>query len=191
MNTLTAPPGSTHNPPPKSRDLDAGELRRLRQRIDSETQCEILFSRFDRGRYATDASHYQMCPLGVVVPKTIDDLRALISIAHDSAICLTGRGGGTSQNGQTINRSLIIDYSKYLNQLVHLDTNQKRCVVQPGIVLDHLNAKLRSTGLWYPVDVSTSSRATLGGMTGNNSCGSRSIRYGTMRAVNILFFSIY
>src|SRR6056300_659629 len=181
MNTLTAPPGSTHNPPPKPRDLDAGELRRLRQRIDSETQCEILFSRFDRGRYATDASHYQMCPLGVVVPKTIDDLRALISIAHDSEICLTGRGGGTSQNGQTINRSLIIDYSKYLNQLVHLDANQKRCIVQPGIVLDHLNAKLRSTGLWYPVDVSTSSRATLGGMTGNNSCGSRSIRYGTMR----------
>ena len=181
MNTLTAPPGDTHNIPPKPRDLDVGELRRLQQRIDSETQCEILFSRFDRGRYATDASHYQMCPLGVVVPKTIDDLQALISIAHDSEICLTGRGGGTSQNGQTINRSLIIDYSKYLNQLVHLDANQRRCIVQPGIVLDHLNAKLRSTGLWYPVDVSTSSRATLGGMTGNNSCGSRSIRYGTMR----------
>ena len=85
MNTLTAPPVSMDNNLPKPRDLDADELRRLKQRIDSETQCEILFSRFDRGRYATDASHYQMCPLGVVVPKTIDDLRALISIAQDSA----------------------------------------------------------------------------------------------------------
>ena len=75
----------------------------------------------------------------------------------------------------------MIDYSKYLNQLAHLDVEKQICHVEPGIVLDHLNAKLRSTGLWYPVDVSTSSRATLGGMTGNNSCGSRSIRYGTMR----------
>ena len=181
MNTLTIPPVNENQRPSSPRQLDSSELSRLKHKIERNTQCEILFSQFDRGRYATDASHYQIFPIGVVIPTTRDDLRALIDIATEFDICLTGRGGGTSQNGQTINQSLVIDYSKYLNQLVHLDIEKRICHVEPGIVLDHLNAKLKSTGLWYPVDVSTSSRATLGGMTGNNSCGSRSIRYGTMR----------
>ena len=181
MNTLTIPPVNENQRPSSTRQLDSSELSRLKHKIERNTQCEILFSQFDRGRYATDASHYQIFPIGAVIPTTRDDLRALIDIATEFDICLTGRGGGTSQNGQTINQSLVIDYSKYLNQLVHLDIEKRICHVEPGIVLDHLNAKLKSTGLWYPVDVSTSSRATLGGMTGNNSCGSRSIRYGTMR----------
>lgn len=181
MNTLSIPSVNMNSYRSQPRQLDAGESRKLKQRIESHTQCEVLFSRFDRGRYATDASHYQIFPLGVVIPKTRNDLRVLIEIAREFGICLTGRGGGTSQNGQTINQSLVIDYSKYLNNLVHIDKDNRICRVEPGIVLDHLNAKLKSTGLWYPVDVSTSSRATLGGMTGNNSCGSRSIRYGTMR----------
>ena len=166
---------------PRINQIDPDEARVLKRRIRSETRCEVLFSEFDRGRYATDASHYQMFPLGVVAPQTLDDLQSLIEIAKDFGICLTGRGGGTSQNGQTINHSLIIDYSKHLNQVLDIDPSNYRCAVEPGIVLDHLNAKLKAHGLWYPVDVSTSSRATLGGMTGNNSCGSRSIRYGTMR----------
>ena len=168
-----------HQPPP--RQLDTDETRRLRRRIETDTQCEILFSQFDRGRYATDASHYQIFPIGVVTPRERNDLSALIEIAKEYDICLTGRGGGTSQNGQTINQSLVIDCSKYLSNITHLDAENRICHVEPGVVLDHLNAKLKRTGLWYPVDVSTSSRATLGGMTGNNSCGSRSIRYGTMR----------
>ncbi|NCV51784.1 MAG: FAD-binding oxidoreductase, partial [Gammaproteobacteria bacterium] len=180
MNTLSIPTAKMNNQS-KPRQLDAGESRRLKERIENNTQCEILFSRFDRGRYATDASHYQIFPLGVVIPRVREDLGALIEIAKEFKICLTGRGGGTSQNGQTINQSLIIDCSKYLNNVLHLDTDSRICHVEPGIVLDHLNAKLKQKGLWYPVDVSTSSRATLGGMTGNNSCGSRSIRYGTMR----------
>lgn len=166
---------------PSIDDLDEHALWKMRLHIETQTQCETLFSDFDRGRYATDASHYQMWPLGVVHPRSGDDLRALIEIAAAHGARITGRGGGTSQNGQTVNRSLVVDCSKYINRLIELDVENARCVVQPGIVLDHLNAMLRPHGLWYPVDVSTSSRATLGGMTGNNSCGSRSIRYGTMR----------
>jgi len=181
MNTLSIPTANMNNHQSKPRQLDAGESRRLKERIENDTKCEVLFSRFDRGRYATDASHYQIFPLGVVIPRVRKDLSALIEIAKEFGICLTGRGGGTSQNGQTINQSLVIDCSKYLNNVLHLDADSRICHVEPGIVLDHLNAKLKQQGLWYPVDVSTSSRATLGGMTGNNSCGSRSIRYGTMR----------
>src|SRR4029077_6854644 len=86
-----------------------------------------------------------------------------------------------SQCGQTINHSLIVDCAKYLNNIVSLDVAAQRCVVQPGIVLDELNRQLKKHGLWFPVDPSTASRATLGGMTGNNSCGTRSLRYGTTR----------
>lgn len=153
----------------------------LQLRLTSEIQGATLFDPFSLGRYATDASVYQMMPLGVVVPKNLDDVRKSLSIARDAGIPILPRGGGTSQCGQTVNRALVIDTSKHLNKLIELDVENRRCVVEPGIVLDHLNAALKPHGLWFPVDVSTSSRATIGGMTGNNSCGSRSIRYGTMR----------
>ena len=91
------------------------------------------------------------------------------------------RGGGTSQSGQTVNESLVIDCSKHLTQIYELDVGERRCTVEPGIVLDDLNRRLKPYGLWFPVDVSTASRATIGGMTANNSCGGRSLRYGTMR----------
>ena len=141
----------------------------------------MLFDRFSRGRYSTDASHYQIEPLGVVVPKTDEDVRATLAIAHEEGVPLLPRGGGTSQSGQTVGRALVLDYSKHLNKLITVDPVARTCIVEPGIVLDELNRQLRSTGLWFPVDVSTSSRATIGGMTGNNSCGTRSIRYGIMR----------
>ena len=91
------------------------------------------------------------------------------------------RGGGTSQCGQTINDGIVIDLSKHLNRVLSLDVENRTCVVEPGIVLDDLNRQLKKHGLWFPVDVSTASRATIGGMAGNNSCGGRSLRYGTMR----------
>ena len=161
--------------------FDQSIASELEARLSRETSCELRFTDMDRGRYATDASHYQMMPMGVAIPRTEHDLEAIIGIARELRVPITGRGGGTSQNGQTINRGLIVDYSKHLNQLCTVDLEAMTCEVQPGLVLDHLNAALKSQGVWYPVDVSTSSRATLGGMTGNNSCGSRSIRYGTMR----------
>ena len=91
------------------------------------------------------------------------------------------RGGGTSQCGQTVNNAIVIDASQHLNRILELDVEARRCIVEPGIVLDELNRQLKPHGLWFPVDVSTSSRATIGGMAGNNSCGGRSIRYGMMR----------
>ena len=157
----------------------------LERRLKAHVEGDILFDAASRGRYATDASHYQMMPAGVVVPRTMEAALAAMAIAREEGVPVTPRGGGTSQCGQTVNSGLIIDGSKSLNKILSLDAAGRRCVVQPGIVLDDLNRQLKPHGLWFPVDVSTSSRATIGGMTGNNSCGGRSIRYGTMRA-NVL-----
>jgi FAD/FMN-containing dehydrogenase/Fe-S oxidoreductase len=153
----------------------------LERRLKAEGAGEVLFDRFSRGRYATDASSYQMMPLGVVVPRTQAEAERALAIARSEGVAVTPRGGGTSQCGQTINNSLVIDCSKYLNNLVSLDVAGRSCVVQPGIVLDELNRQLKAHGLWFAVDPSTASRATLGGMAGNNSCGTRSLRYGTTR----------
>ena len=153
----------------------------LERRLTSEIDGEVLFDRFSRGRYATDASHYQMMPLGVVVPKTMEGALRAMKLAREEGVPITPRGGGTSQCGQTINRGLVIDNSKYLRRILSLDVANRSCVVEPGIVLDDLNRQLKPHGLWFPVDVSTASRATIGGMTGNNSCGGRSLRYGTTR----------
>lgn len=153
----------------------------LERKLRAEITGDVLFDAFSRGRYATDASHYQMMPLGVVVPRTIEEAKAAIGLANQEGATVLARGGGTSQCGQTINHSLVVDCSKHLNRVLELDVENRRCVVEPGIVLDDLNRKLRPHGLWYSVDVSTASRATIGGMAGNNSCGGRSLRYGTMR----------
>ena len=155
---------------------DAGLATRLRREIDGE----VLFDAASRGRYSTDASIYQIEPIGVVVPRTEEAARATIAIAASMEIPLLPRGAGSSQCGQTVGAALVIDNSKYLHQVIELDVEGRRAVVQPGIALDALNAQLRPHGLWFPVDVSTSAQATLGGMAGNNSCGSRSIAYGNM-----------
>src|SRR5262245_37619169 len=154
---------------------------RLAERLRKALRGEVLFDAFSRGRYSTDASHYQIEPVGVVVPNSDDDVRAALEIAREEGVALLPRGGGTSQSGQTVGRALVLDFSKHLKRIVALDAEAKTCTVEPGIVLDDLNRQLRPHGLWFPVDVSTASRATIGGMTGNNSCGTRSIRYGIMR----------
>src|SRR4051812_9956099 len=154
---------------------------RLEQRLRANTTGDVFFDPFNRGRYATDASFYQVRPLGVVVPRTMDEALRALSIISDDGKIVTPRGGGTSQCGQTVNDGIVIDVSKHLNRVISLDVENRTCVVEPGIVLDDLNRQLRKHGLWFPVDVSTASRATIGGMAGNNSCGGRSLRYGTMR----------
>src|SRR6185295_11503895 len=153
----------------------------LERRLRAEMTGDVLFDGFSRGRYATDASFYQIVPAGVVVPKTMDEALKALAIARDDGRKVTPRGGGTSQCGQTVNDGLVIDFSKHLNRLISLDVANRSCVVEPGLVLDDLNRQLKKHGLWFPVDVSTASRATIGGMAGNNSCGGRSLRYGTMR----------
>ena len=152
----------------------------LAARLAREIDGEILFDAASRGRYATDASIYQVTPIGVVVPRNADAALAAMRIAVEEGVPILPRGAGTSQCGQTVGEALVIDDSKFLNALVALDVDARTAVVEPGMVLDTLNAKLRAHGLWYPIDVSTSAQATLGGMSGNNSCGSRSLAYGNM-----------
>ncbi|APX90881.1 FAD-binding oxidoreductase [Brevirhabdus pacifica] len=164
--------------------LDETARARLRRDIEGE----VHFDAFTRGRYATDASIYQIMPAGVVIPRHDRDVAAALDMARGMNLPLTMRGGGTSQCGQTVNHGLIVDCSRHLTGLLELDVAGRRAVVEPGIVLDELNRLLKPHGLWFPVDISTGSRATLGGMVGNNSCGSRSLRYGTTRD-NVLSLS--
>jgi FAD/FMN-containing dehydrogenase/Fe-S oxidoreductase len=152
----------------------------LAEQLRAHVDGEVLFDSFSRGRYATDASIYQLEPVGIVVPKNEDAARAAIQIAAEQGVPVLPRGAGTSQCGQTVGVALVIDCSKYLSNVIEVDIPLGTVTVQPGVVLDHLNALLRPHGWWFPVDVSTSAQATIGGMAGNNSCGARSIRYGNM-----------
>src|SRR5262249_53915341 len=129
---------------------------------------------------STDASIYQVEPVGIVVPRDETDLALALDVARDAKAAILPRGAGTSQCGQTVGAALVVDFSKYMREVVGFDKQRAEVTVQPGVVLDQLNAWLKPHGLWYPVDVSTSAQCTLGGMAGNNSCGSRSIRYGNM-----------
>src|SRR5512147_1459411 len=153
----------------------------LERRLRAELTGEVQFDAFTRGRYSTDASHYQIMPVGVVAPRTIEEADCAIAIARTEGATVLARGGGTSQAGQAVGESLVVDCSKYLTRILDLDVKRRRVTVEPGIVLDDLNRQLKPHGLWFPVDISTSSRATIGGMAGNNSCGGRSMRFGTMR----------
>jgi len=152
----------------------------LAARLLKETSGEVMTDSASRGRYATDASIYQAMPVAVFVPKTAQDIASAIQIAADMGVPVLPRGGGTSQCGQTTGAALVIDNSKYFRNVLDLSLDQGYVEVEPGIVLDHLNGSLKQHGLWYPVDVSTAGQATIGGMAGNNSCGSRSIAYGNM-----------
>jgi FAD/FMN-containing dehydrogenase/Fe-S oxidoreductase len=153
----------------------------LERRLKAAQVGDVRFDAFTRGRYAADASHYQIMPLGVVTPRTIAEAERAIAACRAEGVPVTARGGGTSQAGQTVNESLIVDCSAHLDGVVSVDAAARRCVVEPGIVLDELNRQLKPSGLWFAVDISTASRATIGGMVGNNSCGARSLRYGNTR----------
>ncbi|EIM96378.1 D-lactate dehydrogenase [Paraburkholderia hospita] len=161
---------------PPSRGTSSPIATRLRK----ELKGDVLFDLPSRGRYATDASIYQIVPIGVVVPRDQQDLQLALDIARDERLSVLARGAGTSQCGQTVGESLVIDTTKWLNNVVDFDPVASTVTVEPGIVLDHLNAWLKPHGLWFPVDVSTGAQCTIGGMAGNNSCGSRSIEYGNM-----------
>src|ERR1700733_10097765 len=153
----------------------------LERKLKAGQTGDVRFDAFTRGRYATDASHCQIMPWGVRPPGKMEEGAGAIGICRDEGVPVTPRGGGTSQAGQTVNRSVIVDCSRHINNVLEVDAFKRRRVVEPGIVLDELNRKLKSTGLWFPVDISTASRATIGGMVGNNSCGARSLRYGNTR----------
>ena len=155
---------------------DAGLAARLRREIEGD----VWFDPASRGRYSTDASIYQIEPIGVVAPRTAADIEHTIAVCREAGAPILARGAGTSQCGQTVGEAVVVDASRYLDRVVGFDEEARRVTVQPGIVLDRLNAWLRPKGLFFPVDVSPANRATIGGMAGNNSCGARSIRYGNM-----------
>ena len=124
-----------------------GDTDQLFRKLKYNTSAEVYYDNFTKGRYATDASIYQMVPHGVLIPKTKTDLIDTINYARESNIPLLARGGGTSQCGQTVNNALVIDNSKFLNKIIYFDKESMTCVVEPGIVLDELNRFLKPFGL--------------------------------------------
>ena len=150
----------------------------LEKKLRHVVKGEVRFDAFTRGIFSTDASHYQVEPLGVVFPATAEDIQVVMEVAREENVPVLPRGAGTSQCGQTVGRAIVVDVSRHLNQIGGM--HEDEIEVEPGVVLDHLNARLRQRHQWFPVDPSTGSRATLGGMAGNNSAGARSLRYGTM-----------
>src|SRR6059036_4311419 len=137
--------------------------------------------RFDPGSrllYSTDASMYQVEPVGVVIPRDADDVQAAVKVAGKLGVAILPRGGGTSLTGQTVNHALVLDFSRHMNQVLEVNREERWARVQPGVVQDKLNHHVRPLGLLFGPDTSTSNRATIGGMLGNNSGGSHSIAYG-------------
>ncbi|MEZ4424476.1 MAG: FAD-linked oxidase C-terminal domain-containing protein [Gemmatimonadota bacterium] len=156
------------------------QSRALAARLRRHHGGEVHADRITRGMYATDASIYQVFPLLVAMPRDTADIAAALELARAEGVPVTPRGAGTSQAGQAIGPGLVLDVSRHLHGITHVDRASRTARVQPGLVLDTLNRALRPEGLFFPVDVSTASRATLGGMAGNNSAGARSIVYGHM-----------
>ena len=139
---------------------------------------DVRFDPASRLLYSTDASMYQVEPIGVVIPRDGDDVQAAVEVARTQRVALLPRGGGTSLTGQTVGRALVLDFSRWMNRVLEVNTEEQWARVQPGLVQDELNHHVRPLGLLFGPDTSTSNRATLGGMLGNNSGGSHSIAYG-------------
>ena len=158
--------------------IKSREREELAQELRQRVTGEVRFDAYSRVLYSTDASIYQMDPIGVVIPRTADDVQAVVEVARDNNVPVLPRGGGTSLAGQTVNHAIVIDFSKYLNQVLEVNLEEQWARVQPGIVLDQLNKQLASQGLQYAPDPSTSNRACVGGGIGNNSCGAHSVIYG-------------
>jgi FAD/FMN-containing dehydrogenase/Fe-S oxidoreductase len=158
--------------------LLAPDLVGLRRTLAAGLRGEACWDRLNRAVYSTDASVYQIVPAGVVLPTCAEDVVAVVRACGQHRVPLTARGGGTSQAGQAIGAGVILDCSRHLTRILELNADERWVRVEPGCVLDDLNAAARPHGLHFPVDISTSDRATLGGMIANNSSGTHSIVYG-------------
>src|SRR5215212_5623646 len=158
--------------------FDATMRHGIQRDLEQQIGGEVRFDRVSRALYSTDASVYQIEPLGVVVPRTVEDVVRTLEIAASHRVSITARGGGTSQAGQAIGAGLQLDTSKYLNEILEVNVAERWAWIEPGVVLDELNAQLRPHGLRFAPDISTASRATIGGMIANNSSGARSVLYG-------------
>ena len=167
------------------------DVQRLARDLRAALTGEVQFDGASRAMHATDASVYQIIPMGVVTPRSRVDVVQVVRICRRHGVSITARGGGTSQAGQAIGAGLSLDFSRYMNRVLDLDTAAATVTVEPGIVLDELNALLEPHGLHLPLDLSTSNRATIGGMIANNSAGTRSIIYGKtidyVESVDVVF----
>jgi FAD/FMN-containing dehydrogenase/Fe-S oxidoreductase len=150
----------------------------LSRALRSVARADIRFGRHDRMLYSTDASIYQVEPIGVVVPHTVEDGAAVVRHLGAEGVPMLPRGSGTALAGQSVNRAVIVDFSQHCRAIASIDPEARRAVVEPGVTLDQLNEALSQHGLMFGPDVATSSHATLGGMIGNNSAGAHSILYG-------------
>ncbi len=155
-----------------------GQQEALRRRLERDVEGEVAFDDYSRHLFSRDASMYTMLPLGVVYPRSADDIAAAVTAAAELGVPITPRGAGTSLAGQTVGAGLVIDTSRHLDRIHELDPSSRTAVVDVGVVQDQLNQAAAPHGLLFGPDTSTSNRATIGGMTGNNSAGSGSVRYG-------------
>ncbi len=162
-------------PQPSTRSIDVAGLHTA---LAAACSGEVRFDRLSRALYSTDASVYQVVPLGVVLPRTEADIVGVVQTCARFGVPLTARGGGTSQAGQAIGPGVILDCSKYFNRVVEINAGERWARVQPGCVLDDLNQQVAPHGLQFAPDISTASRATIGGMIANNSSGTHSIIHG-------------
>ena len=151
-----------------------GVVAALRERVDGE----VRFDDGSRAAYSTDASNFRQVPIGVVVPRTIEAAVEAVAVCREHDLPIVNRGGGTSLAGQCTNEAVVLDLTKYCHRVVSVDAERRRCVVEPGIVLDVLNRHLAPTGLRFGPEPATHQNCTLGGMIGNNSCGATAQRTG-------------
>ena len=147
------------------------DAARLEAKLRQTVKGEVRFDDASRALYATDASNYRQVPIGLVIPRTIDDVIATVAACRELGAPILSRGGGTSLAGQCCNVAVVIDFSKYLRAIVALDPSTRIARVEPGIVLDALRLEAERFELTFAPDPATHSRCTLGGMIGNNSCG--------------------
>ncbi|MBI2002252.1 MAG: FAD-binding oxidoreductase, partial [candidate division NC10 bacterium] len=159
-------------------DQSTADMRDLIHDLKQRIAGEVRFDPMSKVLYSTDASIYEIEPLGVVIPRTPEDAIAAVEICGRHGVPILPRGAGTALAGQAVGRAVQLDMSKYLNRILEVNVEERWARIQPGVVLDELNAELRPHGLWFAPDVSPSNRATIGGMMGNNSSGARSIIYG-------------
>jgi FAD/FMN-containing dehydrogenase/Fe-S oxidoreductase len=161
----------------KAMDTDVAAFALLKE-LSGNIDAEVRFDRLSRAIYATDASIYQIVPDGVIIPRSVDAVQDTIRASGRHGVPITARGAGTGLAGGAVNRGIQLDCSKYLRRILHVDPAARIAIVEPGVVLDELNENVKQHGLHFAPDVATSSRATIGGMIANNSCGARSVMYG-------------
>jgi FAD/FMN-containing dehydrogenase/Fe-S oxidoreductase len=169
----TKPDARAATPPVATEDVD---VRSLEHELRRSTEAEVRFGNGDRALYSTGGANYRQLPIGVVIPRSIDDVVEAVRVCREHRAPILARGGGTSLAGQVCNVAVVLDFSKYLNRILDIDSGAKLARVQPGVILDHLRDPAEEQyHLTFGPDPSTHDHCTFGGMIGNNSCGVRSV----------------